>query len=402
MEYGTTIKKFNFRSLFSGILPLFILAHFVHHWMTALTVPLLPLIRDEFALDYTQVGFTIAAFSLPYGLSQLPSGWLADRIGRRIMITLSICGVALAGLLVGLSQTYIMLVVFLALMGVLGGGYHPSVIPAISASVRLKNRGRALGLHMIGGSASYFLVPLFAAAVATVWNWRGPFIILAVPTIIFGIILYFLIGRQVAIKKAKEKKPHTDKDEIIAPARLRRLIPFITLSIFNAAVILAIIPFIPLFVVDNFGISEAAAAALVAIIYSAGLWAAPLGGYLADRIGSMRVVLAISLISGPVIYLLNLVPYGLWFFVMLLIVGVLIYFRVPASDAYVISQTSERHRSTILGLCYFGSVEGAGVLTAVIGYLIDQFGFYLSFTIISAALLMVALICSIFLWSKPD
>ena len=112
-------------------------AHFAHHLVNALPVPLLPLIRDSFALDYTRSGLVISAFSLSYGIGQLPGGWLADRIGPRILITIGICGVALAGLLVGLSQTYIMMLVFLALMGVLGGGYHPASAPLISASVEL-------------------------------------------------------------------------------------------------------------------------------------------------------------------------------------------------------------------------------------------------------------------------
>jgi len=121
-----------------------VLAHFAHHLLTALPIPLLPMIRSDFALDYTQSGLVISAFSLSYGISQLPAGWLADRIGHRRLITIGICGVALAGLLIGLSQTYIMMIVFLALMGVLGGSYHPASPPLISASVQPKNQGWAL------------------------------------------------------------------------------------------------------------------------------------------------------------------------------------------------------------------------------------------------------------------
>ncbi len=124
------------------------LAHFIHHLLTALPVPLLPFIRNDFALDYTQAGLVVSAFNLAYGIGQLPGGWLADRIGPRILITIGICGVALAGILVGLSQTYIMMLVFLALMGVVGGGYHPSAAPLVSASVEVKNRGRATGFPL--------------------------------------------------------------------------------------------------------------------------------------------------------------------------------------------------------------------------------------------------------------
>jgi MFS family permease len=399
---GTAIKKFGPRSLFSGLLPLFVLAHFAYHLLTALPIPLLPMIRSDFALDYTQSGLVISAFSLPYGISQLPAGWLADRIGHRILITISICGVALAGLLIGLSQTYIMMIVFLALMGVLGGGYHPASPPLISVSVHPKNQGWALGLWLTGGSASFFLAPLMAAAIATTWGWRGPFIALAVPVIVFGVVFYVLLGRLTDTKKAEHRVTGNHNQTPPTPSRLRHLVPFIILSMFTAATIFSIISFIPLFAVDHFGVGTETAAAFIAIIYSAGLWAGPLGGYLSDRLGRVPVTLVVCFIAGPVIYLLNLAPYGLGMGAVLLTIGMISYIREPASLAYIIGRTSQRHRSTVLGIYYFGCMEGGGIMTPVMGFLIDQFGFYLSFTIAGAALVVVALVCSIWLWGSRD
>jgi len=378
------------------------LAHFSHHLVTALPIPLLPLIRDDFALNYTRSGFVISAFNLPYGFCQLPAGWLADRIGPRILITIGICGVALAGLLVGFSQTYVMLLTFLALMGVLGGGYHPSSPPLISASVKAKNRGRALGLHLIGGSASYFIVPLIAAVIAATWGWRGSFIILAIPAMVFGIIFYLFLGQWIKTKKTEHSVVGIPKEIPSTQSQWRYLAPFLILTTFHAAVFFSIISFIPLFLVDHFGIAEGTAAALVAVIYSSGLWASVLGGYLSDRLGKVPVVLVVCFIAGPIIYLLNLAPYGLGIGVVLVLIGMLIYIRMPASESYIISHVSERHRSTVLGIYYFGNLEGAGVLTPIMGYLIDQFGFQLSFTIAGAALVAVTVVCAIFLWGRPD
>ncbi len=73
---------------------------------TSITVPLIPFIRSAFDLDYTQSGLVISAFTLACGIGQLPAGWLADRIEPRKLLTVGISGVALAGILVGLSQTY--------------------------------------------------------------------------------------------------------------------------------------------------------------------------------------------------------------------------------------------------------------------------------------------------------
>ena len=43
------------------MIPLFVLGHFSHHIMTAITVPLIPFIRGAFGLDYAQSGLVVSA-----------------------------------------------------------------------------------------------------------------------------------------------------------------------------------------------------------------------------------------------------------------------------------------------------------------------------------------------------
>jgi MFS family permease len=318
------------------------------------------------------------------------------------MITVGICGVALAGLLVGLSQTYIMMIVLLALMGVAGGGYHPSAVPMISASVEPKNRGRALGFHLIGGSGSFFLAPIIAAAIAAAWGWRVSFIGLAIPTMIFGIVFYVLLGRQARISKTQQTTIHHYDETSLPSGYLRRLVPFMLLTTFTQAVTFSTITFIPLFMVDHFGVGEEVAAAFLSIIYFAGLWASPLGGYLSDRLGRIPVILAVCLITGPAIYLLNLASYSLGIGSILLIIGIVMYIRMPTSEAYIIEQTPKHRRSTIYGIYYFAGMEGGGILTPMMGAFIDRFGFYPSFTTAGIAVVAMTLICSVFLWGRRD
>ncbi len=385
-----------------GMVPLFVLAHSAHHIINSLTVPLLPMIREEFTLSYTQAGLIASAFGLAYGIGQLPSGWIADRIGPRVMIAIGISGVALAGLLVGLSHTYLMILVFMVLMGIAGGGYHPSASPLISASVPVEKRGQALGLHTIGGSISFFLSPLIAAAIAGIWSWRGAYIVLSIPAIILGIVLYFLLKHAQATRTARQDVTVTYTEKPPFPGQRRRLILFITLTTLTQAITLAVISFIPLFLVDKFGISDETAAALIALIFSGGLWASPLGGYLSDRWGRIPIMIAVCLITGPFLYLLNLASYGLAFGALMVVLGATNYVRMPVSEAYVIDHTSERNRSTVLGIYFFGGMEISGLLTPLIGYLIDRFGFYASFTVAGAATLVITLVCSAFLWQSRD
>ena len=395
----TEPKPFSF---FIKTLPFFVMAHFTHHLLTALPTPLLPFIRSDLNLDYTQSALVISAFTFAYGLGQLPAGWLADRIGQRILITIGICGVAVAGLLVGLSNTYNMLIVCLVLMGLAGGGYHPAATPLISASVEPQKRGRALGIHLIGGSGSFFLSPIIAAAIAASWGWRGSFIGLAVPTAAFGIMFFMFLGRLAGASHVQTVKTDDHDEASPTSGRLRRLVAFMVLSVLNGGMFMSAISFLPLYVVDHFDATKTTAASLLAIIYSAGLWASPLGGYLADRLGTVRLILATSFISGCMVYILNHIPYGPGFIVLLLIMGMNMFIRLPVSESFIIGQTAKRHRSTVYGIFYFSMQESGAVFAPIMGTLVDHFGFHYGFTLASLFIIIVTLICAPFLRSTRD
>ncbi|MFC2046911.1 MFS transporter [Chloroflexota bacterium] len=88
--------------------------------------------------------------------------------------------------------------------------------------------------------------------------------------------------------------------------------------------------------------------------------------------------------------------------VILVVIGMLVHIRMPASESYVINQTSKRNRSTALGIFYFSSMEGSGVLTPVIGYLIEQFGFYVTFVMAGATVFIVTAVLSPWLLGRHE
>ncbi len=379
-------------------MPLFVLAHFSHHLVTALPVPLLPYIRDAFALDYTRTGFIISAFGVVYGVCQLPAGWLADRFGSRILLTIGVVGVGAAGLLVGMSPNYIVLLAGLVLMGILGGGYHPASTTMISAVIEPRTRGRALGFHLVGGSFSYFLAPLIAAGIAVAWGWRGPFIAMAIPSISIGIILHIALGKRMTNQKTVARDTSALTEAPPAPGYMRRLITVIVLSSLTMAVAMSIVSFLPLFLVDTFGTSRETAAASMSLVFAMAFWAGPLAGYLSDRLGHLVIIISTCAITSIVIYLLSMVSYGFGIVAVLVLIGTVTAFSTIVAQAYIVDQTPARNRSTALGFYFFGSMEGTGILTPVLGYLIDHFGFHTSFAISSAAILATLIVCSSILW----
>ncbi len=398
----TSIKASDIRSFLTGMVPLFVVAHFSHHLVMALMQPLLPFIRDEFAISYTQAGWIVSSFTLAYGLSQLPAGWLADRIGPRILIAVGTSGVAVCGLFAGLSPTYTIMIFPLMLMGILGGSYHPAASPLVSATVEVKNRGRALGLHQIGGTASYFLTPLIAVGVAALLGgWRGSFVSMSILTIALGIGLYLLLGRRGYGGNSRKKTPGNAAADTFTQVPRYKLLAFIALGVALQVSIFSTVSFISLFAVDSFKLSEEAGAGLLALTNFAGLWSGPLGGYLSDRIGKVPVMIFVCLLAGPFIYLLSLTSPGWSVSAVLLVLGACMYMGMPVTESYIISHIPEGKRSTVLGFYYFASRGGPGLVMPALGNIIDRFGFDTGFMVMGAVSLAIMLCCiPLLLWKR--
>ncbi len=371
------------------------LAHFGHHLIPGLLVPLLPYIRDDLSLTYTQAGWLVSTNSLAYGLSQLPAGWLADRVGPRIVLTIGVAGAGLAGLLIGFAPNYVILITLLVVLGMAGGGYHPASVPLVSDSVEAKNRGKGLGLHQVGGSISFFVAPLIVAGLAGALGWNGTFLTVSVPVTAFGVVFYVLLGRFGYGKKAHQATDASQTE--LAPKTRHPLIVVLVLGIAIMSLVYSTISFIPLFIVDHFGgVTNEAAAATLSFFYVGGLFAGPLGGYLSDRRGSVPVIVTAGFVAGLAIYLQNVASLGVAFSAVLILLGTAMHLSMPAVESYIMSHTPKHKRSTILGIYYLGSRGGPAIAPAI-GYLIDRYGFYTSFSVVSFAMAAVTLICTILL-----
>jgi MFS family permease len=404
------IKNY-YKELFPGLVPLFILAHFMHHVPGFIIQSVQPSIRDHFGLDYLKIGTLTGAYNASYGASNLLAGWLGgDRIAPRLLIAVGVAGVAIFGLFVGLSPTYLVMLVSLIIMGILGGGYHPSASPLLSDTVALEKRGQILGMHQIGGTLANFLTPLLTAAIVTLLGifmsssltWRGPFIVLTIPSIAFGIYLYTLLKRRHLGDTLKQVQTESFAIRINQRGYVRRMIAFVTLGTAVQVFVFSSISWIPMLVVDQYGGLEQAGAAFLALAHFSGLWAGPIGGYLSDRFGKVPVMLTVSLAAGPIIFLLSLGTYWWLLPIILLAMGSCMYVAMPVAEVYVISNANANNRSTILGIYYFASRGGPGLLMPIIGKLIDQYSFSTAFAWVGAALLVITLVCSLLLWGTKD
>jgi len=108
----------------------------------------------------------------------------------------------------------------------------------------------------------------------------------------------------------------------------------------------------------------------------------------------------VSLLAGPAIFLLGLVSYGAGLVVMLLVIGICQFITMPVSELYIITHAPAKNRSTVLGIYYFASRGGPGVVAPLLGYLIDTYGFVVGFNVIGGLLLAFALGGALFFLKK--
>jgi MFS family permease len=390
--------KSGLRPFISGIVPLFVVAHFGHHGVGAMMRPLLPMIRSDLGLNLTQAGYIMSAFTLTNGLIQLPAGWLADRLGARLMVLLSITGVAVAGFFIGFSNSFTSLVIFLVLSAIMGGGYHPASVAAISASVAPEFRGRSLGVHLIGGTSAFWLIPLLVTPIAATWDWRMPFKTILVPIAILGIVLFVLIGRRtraIAIEREKTGSEAPPDDTAIP---WRKLVPFMVMSVMTGTMIMSTSSFLSFYAVDRLNVPETTIPLLMAITPGVGLFMAPLGGYLSDRFGSVRVILVLGFTAIPLVYLMGVTPNVPSLIALMIAIGLVTNTRMPTSESYIAGNTPERRRSTMLGIYFFAGTGVAGPLAPLIGNLIDRIGYEQTFAMASLATTMVTVVSALFIW----
>jgi ACS family hexuronate transporter-like MFS transporter len=341
------------------------------------------------------------AFGLTAGLSQLPAGIVADKLGVRIMVLLGVSGVALAGFMLGFTHTFTWLIIFLVISSIMGAGYHPASAAAISSSVKEDIRGRTLGLHLVGGTSAFWVFPLLATPIAAKWGWQAPYLAISIPLIILGIVLYILIGRRSKADLKKRLEQVEQEPEIIDSVdtiNWGRVVPFMIISVVTGTVVQSVSAYLSLYATDVLLLSDVTAGMLMSITPGVGLFAAPIGGYFGDRFGGMKVIMIVSFLSIPLMYLMGIAPNVGVLVVLMIAMGLIMNTRMPTSESYITSNVPEKKRATIMGIYYFSGTGISAPLSPVVGNLIDRIGFPRTFGYAAAATAVIAVICSLFLW----
>jgi sugar phosphate permease len=122
-----------------------------------------PYIKQDLGLSTFQIGLFFSAFFLTYALFQIPSGWLTDRYGSRIMLVVYVLTWSFFTAMMGLSYGFGMLILMRAAYGIGQAGAYPTSASILSKWIPIANRGTASSIVALGGRVGGAIAPVLTA-----------------------------------------------------------------------------------------------------------------------------------------------------------------------------------------------------------------------------------------------
>jgi MFS transporter, FSR family, fosmidomycin resistance protein len=215
-------------------------AHFVSHYYIILLAPLLPFVRADYGVSYTEIGFAFAAFNIVSAALQTPAGFLVDWLGARILLVGGLVIGASAFMAVGLTHSFWLMVAMFALAGVGNTVYHPADYAMLSHHVPADRIGQAFSVHTFAGMLGSAVAPASLLMMQSLWGWRGAFV--GAGVLGFAVAALLLAMRDSADVTAAPP-PARDSAEItatpvgwrllLAPAILLNLLFFVLLAMMS-------------------------------------------------------------------------------------------------------------------------------------------------------------------------
>ncbi len=120
-------------------------------------------IKQDLGLSYTQLAWFTSGFFWTYALAQVPAGWLSDRYGARIMLTLYIVTWSVFTAVIGAANGFALLIIARFGCGIGQAGAYPTAASVIARWMPTTARGLASSFVGNGGRVGAAVVPIMTA-----------------------------------------------------------------------------------------------------------------------------------------------------------------------------------------------------------------------------------------------
>ena len=349
--------------------------HTMSHIYILTLPPLFYLIKEELGISYAALGLLVTVFHVATGSAQVPAGFLVDRFGARITLTLGLLLCAGSMGAIGLVDSYWAMVALATIAGLGNAVFHPADYAILAAAVDDRHMGKVFGFHLMAGNLGFVLAPIVMVALATLWDWHvalvaigGVGIAVSVAMMLFGSVLR---TGDASARKGKGKAGDSAGARVLtSPPILVMLVFFVLVALTNTGVQ----TFAVTALINMFAVELPTANTALSFFLAAGFVGVAIGGFIADKLkrpvytvcGSMLIAAAALALVGamalPAVVLFAAMALG----------GAAIGVMRPARDMMVNAVTPPGATGKVFGFVGTGLSAGAAIAPVVLGWMIDR------------------------------
>lgn len=371
--------------------------HMLNDIMQSLLTSLYPLLKDNYALDFVQIGLLTFAFQVTASLLQPAVGMVTDRWPMPFSLPAAMVSTCAGLFTLAFAASFPFLVLGACLIGIGSAIFHPEA----SRVARLASGGRhglAQSFFQVGGNTGTAIGPLLAAFIVIPHGQQslGWFTLIA--------LAGFLVLSWVSVWYMRHRRANAGRRPASRTLPLPRnqvvttLIILVVLTATKNAYLASLSSYFTFYAIDKFGVSVQSAQLMLFLFLGASAAGVFFGGPIGDRFGS-RAVIWFSILG--VIPFALLLPYADLFWTGVLVVLIGFVFSSAFSAIVVFAQELVPGRVGLIAGMFFGFAFGfGGIGAAVLGVFADREGIAFVYQVVS--LLPLLGLLTIFLPKLPQ
>src|SRR4051812_31749502 len=274
------------------------IAHWLSHFHIFVLPMLFPFLKEQLGVGYIELGFALTVFGIVSGVTQAPTGYLADHYGARRVLLIGLCLGGLALILLGLTLSYTTLILCAALLGIANSVYHPADYAILSEHMDEARMGRAFSIHTFSGFLGGAVAPAIMAALVATVGGVGALIVAGAlgPAVALLLVVLGLPDARAAKKADGTAAP---KQNVLTPAIITLTFFFLLLGMSSAG----IGNFGVVALMSGYGVTFATANLALTCYLGAAAVGVLAGGFLADRTERHGQVAAVCFTVNAVVVL---------------------------------------------------------------------------------------------------
>jgi MFS family permease len=376
-------------------------------------------IQSDLNISEKAWGWVLGAFLLGYGIFEIPSGGLGDRIGQRKVLTRIVLWWSAFTALTPLARNYYLLIATRFLFGAGEAGAYPNASGVISRWFPLAERARAQGLVWGASRLGGALTPLLVVPLMTTLGWQACFWLFGALGVVWAACWYFWFRDDPAVHRAvtstelaeigprREDGAHSGIPwaALFASPQLWLIIGMYWFYVFGFIFFMF---WMPKYLTQGRGFTTQEMGICVALMFTAGAVGNFIGGWASDRL-SRRYGLAIGrkLIGVTCLTISGLLLLAAAFTPGKVAVASLLILSFGVADgmlpcSWAICLDVGKHYSGAVSGAMNTAGQAAGyICTVLLGYLVTWFGYDTPLLFLAPNLLVAAVLFALIDPTRP-